>query len=194
VAEEVKQPERNLPIGIILALLVSTLLYMAVAVVALATVPINQLAGHTAPLAYVVESSGYNSHWIAAISLVAIINGALVQIIMASRVLYGMSRMKQLPSWFGHINQRTSTPINATIICSLLVVLLALYFPLATLAKTTSFIILTIFCLVNIALLVLKTRQPGHASHTLQVPYVVPVLGLILCITMLAIQLLQLFS
>lgn len=194
VAEEVKQPERNLPVSIVLALLISTLLYMAVAIVALAVVPIDQLAGHPAPLAYVVESSGYNSHWIAAISLVAIINGALVQVIMASRVLYGMSRMKQLPTWFGRINRKTSTPINATIICSLLVVLLALYFPLATLAKTTSFIILTIFCLVNIALLILKTRQQGHVSHTLQVPYAVPALGLILCIAMLAIQLLQLFS
>ena len=194
VAEEVKQPERNLPISIVLALLISTLLYMAVAIIALAVVPIDQLAGHPAPLAHVVETSGYNSHWIAAISLVAIINGALVQIIMASRVLYGMSRMKQLPTWFGHINQRTSTPINATILCSLVVVLLALYFPLATLAKTTSFIILTIFCLVNIALMTLKARQHEAIDNTLRVPYAIPALGLILCVTMLAIQLLQLFN
>jgi amino acid transporter len=194
VAEEVKQPERNLPLGIVLALVLSTLLYMAVALIAVAVVPVEQLAGHSAPLAQVVESSGYNSQWIAAISLVAIVNGALVQVIMASRVLYGMASMKQIPAWLGRVNPMTATPINATLICAIAIALLAFYFPLATLAKTTSFIILTIFCLVNLALLKLKRRSQGAPSAVFQVPSFIPLLGLLLCLAMLLIQTASLFT
>jgi amino acid transporter len=188
VAEEVKQPERTMPLAIILALLFPTLLYLAIAMIALAVVPAEQLANHPAPLAEVVKISGYNSQWIAGISLMAIINGALVQMIMSSRVLYGMASMKQLPIWLGHVNPSTSTPINATLICAGIIALLAFYFPLATLAKTTSFIILMIFCLVNLALLKLKKRSQGVPSQSMQVPTFVPVIGLLLCLAMLLIQ------
>lgn len=194
VAEEVKNPQRNLPLGILIALLFSTLLYMAVAIIALAVVPVNELAGHPAPLAKVVASSGYNNYWIAVISLIAIINGALVQIIMASRVLYGMAAMKRLPSSLAKLHPKTATPINATLWSAAAILILALWLPLATLAKTTSFIILTIFLLVNIALLAIKRRPSETPYQGLTLPAFVPLLGLLLCVAMLASQLLSVFS
>ena len=91
MAEEVKNPRRNLPIAILLALVISTLLYMLVAVVCVLTVPVEVLATSDAPLAAVIEAAGLSANIsIGPIGMVAVVNGALIQIVMAARVLYGM--------------------------------------------------------------------------------------------------------
>jgi len=102
VAEEVKDVERNMPVAILLTLGIVTLLYVALMVVAVFALPPAELAASEAPLAYLYQRyTGGNATTISLIGLFAIINGALIQVIMAARVLYGLSSMGQLAGIFG---------------------------------------------------------------------------------------------
>ena len=110
------------------------------------------------------------------ISLVSVLNGALIQIIMASRVLYGMSRQGWLPPRLGRVNARTRTPLLATGIVTALVLLFALWLPLVSLAKLTSYVILIVFSLINLSLWLIKTRAP-QPEDIRTVPLWVPIVG-----------------
>jgi len=159
VAEEVKQPSRNLPRAILLALGISTLLYFAVAVVTISVVTPEQLAGSAAPLAFVYQQASHSDPaLITVISMVAVINGALIQIIMASRVCYGMGSRGWAPAWLARVNPVTRTPLPATLVVTALVMLMALWLPIESLARATSFFILLVFALVNLSLWRIKHR------------------------------------
>ncbi|MBW2466111.1 MAG: amino acid permease, partial [Deltaproteobacteria bacterium] len=130
VAEEVKQPERNMPLGIILTLLISTVLYFLVAFVAVMVVPVESLQQSKAPLALVYQNStGKDPVLISIISLFAVINGALIQIIMSTRILYGMSSQKWLPTIFARVNRHTHTPLVTTMLVVSLLLIAALLLP-----------------------------------------------------------------
>jgi len=188
VAEEVRQPGRNLPRAILLALIVSTLLYFLVAVVAIASVPPADLADSDAPLAFLYrEITGRNPVVISLISMFAVINGALIQIIMASRVCYGMSRKRWLPSLFGRVHAVTRTPVVATVSVALLVLVMALWLPVETLAKATSYFLLMVFTLVNLSLWRLK-RSSIHPEGVIRIPLWVPVAGFYASLTFVIIQ------
>ncbi len=191
IAEEVEHPERNLPLGILIALCVSTVIYLLVVLVALTSVPMDQLAESKAPLALVYQHvTGQSPIIISVIGLLAVINGALVQIIMAARIFYGMSAKGWLPRAFGAINPRTRTPVTATIAVCVIVILLALWFPLVHLASTTSFLVLAVFGLVNIALVALKRRQSSIVG-VMPCPLWVPVAGALTSIGLLVAQFLS---
>jgi APA family basic amino acid/polyamine antiporter len=161
VAEEVRNPEKNMPRAIIAALLLTMLLYALVSVVAVVNLAPPQLAASKAPLADVYSAAtGRKPVLISVISLFAIVNGALVQIIMASRIIYGMSRQGWLPACFGRVSQRTRTPVEATLLVTALIMALALWFPLVKLAASTSYLILTVFLLVNLALIRVRAMAP----------------------------------
>jgi APA family basic amino acid/polyamine antiporter len=188
VAEEVKDAPRTLPKAIVLALVISTVLYLAIALVAVLALPINDLASSKAPLATIVEASNNKSTLlISAISLIAVVNGALIQIIMASRVLYGMGNTNLAPHLLAKINPRTQTPLVATGLTVLAVLVLALWLPLVTLAQITSFITLLIFAGVNLALIKLKLRTP-IIQGVVHYPLWVPIMGAMLSIIFLVIQ------
>ena len=188
VAEEVKDAPRLLPKAIIIALIASTLLYLSVAVVAVLSLPIEVLAASDAPLASVIEATGHhNTLLISFISLIAVVNGALIQIIMASRVLYGMGNTGMAFRIFARVNSHTQTPLISTILITITILLLALWLPLVTLAQITSFITLIIFAGVNLALLKLKLRET-HAPGVVHYPVWVPVIGAILSLVLLGIQ------
>jgi basic amino acid/polyamine antiporter, APA family len=179
VAEEVRQPEVNLPRAILAALLLSTLLYIMVALVAVASVPVEILAGSQAPLAYLYQAvTGREPLLITLISLFAVVNGALIQIIMASRVCYGMGCKRWLPLIFSRVHAVTQTPVVATVSVSTAVLVMALYLPIETLAKSTSYFLLLVFCLVNLSLWRLKTRGEQPAG-ILCVPRWIPAAGFI---------------
>ncbi len=134
VAEEVKQPKRNLPRAILLALGLTSFLYVIVSLVAVMTVSPVDLAGNRTPLSVVV-GGGKNAVALSAIGMLAGINGALVQIVMASRVAYGMAKKGQAPQVFARVNRTTQTPIEATIAAAACVLLIAVALPLVTLGK-----------------------------------------------------------
>jgi len=120
-------------------------------------------------------------------------NGALIQIIMASRVLYGMGSLGWLPSALARLNTTTRTPLNATALVSLAVLLFALWLPILSLAKLTRFIILFIFILVDLSLFIIKRRQATPAG-IISVPLWVPMLGFVLSSLFVVYQLWQLVS
>jgi amino acid transporter len=178
VAEEVHQPERNLPRAILLALLISSVLYLLVSLAAITGLPADRLAAADAPLAVLYESiTGSEPLLITLISMFAVVNGALIQIIMASRVCYGMARQRWLPACFGRVYPRTQTPVMATVTVAVLVLLAALWFPIAALAKATSFFLLVVFALVNLSLWRLKRHGATGVSDMFCVPRWVPVTG-----------------
>jgi APA family basic amino acid/polyamine antiporter len=186
MAEETKDVQRTLPAAILLSLIIATALYVAVATVATLAVPMDQLAGHEAPLALIVESRGLRPELIAAISLLAVINGALIQIVMASRVLYGLATGGNAWRHFARVDSRTRTPLVATLFVATLLLVLTLGFSLGNLARTTSFVTLLIFTLVNASLWQLKQRQVPHLAFS--TPRFVPAAGFLLCAGMLLFQ------
>lgn len=186
IAEEIKQPETVLPVAILTAVILSTLLYIIVSIAALSVLPPERLANSTAPLADVVMAKGYSSAWIGFISLVAVINGAIVQLIMASRVIYGMARKELLPIGLATVHPVTATPIFATLVSISVTILLALFFPLASLAQATSVVVLTVFALTNLSLIRLNKQQPQQA--TVHYPDWIPCVGASLCVLMLVLK------
>ncbi len=189
VAEEVKKPRKNLPRAIILALVITTLLYLCVSLVAILSMDINKLAASKAPLATLYEhKTGSSPVLISCISIIAVINGALVQIIMGSRVLYGLSNQGWLPSLLSRVNAKTGTPVHATLLLSLIIVTMALWLPLVTLAHITSMITLSLFFVINWSLLFVKKRDLGHQTGVYIVPIWVPVLGILTTGCMLAVE------
>ena len=186
IAEEVKRPERNLPLAAVLALLIATVLYGLVSVVATSVVSPAELAASDAPLALIYErSTGTSPLPIVAISLFAVVNGALIQIIMGARILYGMARQGWLPSVFSRVWWRTATPVLATVIVVLLTLIFALAMPLERLAELTSLLVLLIFVMVNGALLRVKQRQPV-AEGVRCYPRWVPIVGLVISMGFIA--------
>ncbi|HIP52932.1 MAG TPA: amino acid permease, partial [Chromatiales bacterium] len=181
VAEEVKGVKRNLPLAIVLTLTITTLLYLALATAAVLSVPPEALGESQAPLALVFEHStgGGASTFISLIALFSIINGALIQMIMASRVLYGLASQGLLPRFLAYIHPHTRTPLTATLLVVAFITLLALWFPLAPLARATSVITLAIFSLVNLSLWNVKRREGKEQPQGL--PRWVPATGFLLC-------------
>lgn len=192
VAEEVKQPSRNLPRAIIITLVLSTCLYLLVAVVAVTSLPMDAVTSSRSPLADMVRF--YQPGLvplITAISLLAVVNGALIQIIKGSRVFYGMAKNAMAPAVLAQVSPATRTPLLATALCSALVMVFALALDLVALARMTSFITLLVFTIVNSLLLVLKLRGGAQTPH-FKVPILVPVAGILSCLLFIANELLSL--
>lgn len=180
VAEEVKNPRRNMPIAIVVTLAITTLLYLIVTLIAVVALPLGVLAGTDAPLARVLERGFAGApQIISAISLIAIANGALIQMIMGSRVLYGLGRSRQLPAFLAIVNRRTRTPLYATGLVVAVVGTLAATLPLLSLAKAASLAILVVFATVDLALVLIKRRKRNGPNDSFAVPMAVPLLGFI---------------
>jgi amino acid transporter len=189
VAEEVREPKRTLPRAILLTLLIATVLYVLVAWVALVSVPTDELAQSKAPLALVFERlTGASPHTMSAIAVVATLNGIIVQIIMAARVLYGLARQGSLPARLGAVNAKTRTPLLATLLTTGVVLLLALFLPLQHLADITARLTLVVLALVNLALIRIKIRDVTRPSGFVA-PTWMPWAGLLTCLALLVLDL-----
>jgi len=187
LAEEVKRPERTLPWAIFLTLGLGTLIYFLVTSVAVLSVPIDELAASSAPLSFVFSHiTGASPVVITSIAIVATLNGVIIQIIMASRVLYGLGKQGSVPSVFAKIHTLTRTPLIATGTITAVALTLALVFPLEGLAEWTSRIVLVIFALVNLALLMLKRRGSTAPDGSFTVKIWVPFAGFLTCLAFLA--------
>lgn len=189
VAEEVKRPQRTMPLGIVTALLVTSVLYVLVAITAVSVVPHQELAdvSRGAPLQQITNHAApWLPRWVYGfITLFAVANSVLINYVMGSRMLYGMSRQRLLPGFLGRVNRSRQTPHAA--IFTLMVVVIALSFVggISQLASATSLLLLMVFCIVNAALIVLK-RRPGEARGRFEVPLIVPALGVLACAGLIA--------
>ena len=179
MAEETVDPAKTLPRAILVALVGTTLIYALVSWAAVRAVPLAELAGSKAPLAAVVSTSFAGmGPFLSAVAVVAALNGVLAQIVMAARVLMSLGRNWSPLRIFAAINPRFRTPMRASLLVGGIVVLAALSLPMATLAETTSILLLSIFCAMNAVLLVLK-RRPAP-KPVFEVSPFVPWAGLIL--------------
>ena len=189
IAEEVKNPERTLPAAILLALGIATVLYALVTLVAVLALDQNTLSQSKAPLADVLSStSTINTKTISAVAMLAIVNGALIQMVMASRIFYGMAKKGWLWKGLAKVSDKTQTPVTATWLVIGIIMMLALWFPLEHLARGTSYLVLIVFTLVNAALLSVKRNHPTP-DGIISVPVWVPLVGLITSISLALFQL-----
>lgn len=189
IAEEVKQPRQNLPRAIFAALIITTILYLAIALIAVLSMPVTELAASKAPLAAIyTKVTGEKAFFIGMVGVIAVVNGVLVQIIMATRILYGSARQGWLPSVFADVNARTRTPLLATAVITLLILVMALWLPLLTLAQITSFITLFVFTLINLALVRIKLREPDVVGIRTY-PIIIPICGVVFTSSLLLFQL-----
>ena len=186
IAEETRNPQRTLGYAIFITLGLSTVLYAAVATVAVLAIAPAELALLEAPLAELfLRMTGMSSLAITLIAIVATLNGIIVQIIMTSRVLYGLANKRQLPAVFALVHPVTRTPLVATGIAAGAGLVLALAFPIAGLAEWTSRITLAIFILACSALIRIKLRGTPAPPGTFVVPLWVPIVGVLLCAVLL---------
>jgi basic amino acid/polyamine antiporter, APA family len=160
-AEEAKNPQRDLPIGIIGSLVICTVLYCAVALVITGMIPFDQISPEAA-LATAFESVGRPGYatLISAGAVAGLTTVVMTLLIGASRVLFAMSRDWLLPAPFGRVNSRTGTPLRITISIGLLVALVAALTPVGTLEVMVNIGTLAAFTLVSIAVPVLRRKRP----------------------------------
>lgn len=194
VAEEVKNPERNMPKAILYCVIISTVLYSAVSLVSIMVVSPVELAKSSAPLATVYKAAtGADPVVISLIGLFAVVNGALIQMIMASRLLYGMAQKNWLPQILGRVNATTRTPINSSLLTAIIMLTLALLLDLEKLAEMTSYLVLSVFAMVNLALVRIKLKR-ADASSQLKYSIGFPILGFISCSALVVLQLISEFK
>lgn len=189
-AEEVRDVKRTLPRAMMISLGIVFVFYILIAMALVGTGRLDTIAEASAPLVKAVELAGWPGLPIAIASLFVIVNGALTQIIAASRLLFDIARDERgAPRLFARVSHRTDTPIPATLIIAGTVLTLALLVPLKSLAEMTSFAILIVFVGVNLALMRMKRRsQPDGVPD---IPFFVPVLGAFAAATALAGQIVQ---
>lgn len=179
VAEEAKDPVRTMPKAILLSLAIGTIVYILVAISAVSTMPLGELSASKAPLVGVVERSfpGFPIWIFSLIALFAVGNTALLNFIMGSRVLYGMSSDRLVPAFFGRLHAKTGTPHLAILVIWGVALILTYSGTLVVLAQATSLLLLIVFMIVNAALIVIKRREP-ETEGIFKVPIVVPLLGI----------------
>jgi APA family basic amino acid/polyamine antiporter len=181
VAEETKDPSRVFPRALFLGLGIAGLVYMLVTVIASMAVPTGDLVGSDGPLLEVVDQGplAVSTKLFAAIALFALTNGALINLIMASRLVYGMSRQGIVPEALGRVHGGRKTPWVAILFVAALAAVLIIVGDLDTLADTTVLLLLFVFVCVNSAVLVLRKDKVEHDHF--RTPGVLPVLGVLAC-------------
>lgn len=185
VAEECKNPQRTIPIALISAMAIATLLYMSVAITAVSVVPYKELAAAPAPLAEVMNRAApeFPSWIMTFITLFAVANTALVNYITSSRLIYGMARQGLLPENVGEVHPTRHTPHVAILLLLLVLLPLALVGEIKDLAAATVLLLLIVFAIVNGALFILKKR-PGEPKGSLELSPLIPLAGSLACIVL----------
>ena len=185
VAEELKNPRRDLPLGLVMALVLTVIIYMSVAITAVSVVPWQELAEANAPLAEVMERAApwFPAWTFIGITIFAVANTGLINYVTASRLLYGMSRDGHLPRVLSTIHPQRRTPHVAIVLIFALIVLLILSGDISQLASATVLLLLLVFSVINSALVILKLR-PGEPQGAFELPIAVPAVGAFVSLVM----------
>jgi APA family basic amino acid/polyamine antiporter len=190
MAEETKDPSRVFPRIMLTGLGITGLIYVLVSIAAVAIVPVGQLSDEEVPPLLRVVEAGVPALPVADvypfITMVAVANSALINMLMASRLLYGMAKEDVLPRWLGNVHPGRRTPwasiVFTTLVAFALIVVVSNFMgdeTISTLGGTTALLLLGVFTVVNIAVLVLRRDPVEHA--TFRAPTVIPVLGALTC-------------
>jgi amino acid transporter len=187
MAEEAKNAARSLPLAILISLGLSTALYVTVALVVVAAVPIEQAVSSPAPLLLVIGPDAQASSRIfSGLALVAVSNGVLIQVLVLARLFYGMARRQLLPSWLTPLN-REQVPVRATILAGGLILASTLLLPFHALLHLSTTLTLLLFVQVNLSLclLHLKNRRPELGFR---VPRPLPYIAAFASVALIAVQ------
>jgi len=182
MAEECKRPTKIFPKVLLTGLIATGIIYVLVSISAIALVPVDQLSEGDTPLLQVVEAGApaFPIGIFAFITMFAVANSALINMLMASRLVYGMSRERVLPSPLGRVHPSRRTPYIAIIFTTLLAFgLIAFVGEVPALGGTTSLLLLAVFTVVNIAVLVLRKDEVEHDHF--RAPTFLPVIGAVTC-------------
>jgi APA family basic amino acid/polyamine antiporter len=188
VAEEVKDVSRVYPKALFGALLTAGVVYLLIGLAASAAMAPEQLAGSTSPLLDVVASTGAGiPNWLfSVVALIAVANGALLTMIMSSRLTYGMAEQGLFPSVFSRVLPERRTPWVAIVATTLVAMILTLTGQLESLAATVVLLLLFVFLSTNIAVIVLR-KDPVDHDH-FRIPVIFPYLAIASCILLLTQQ------
>lgn len=182
MAEETKRPSRTFPKVLFAGLAIAALLYLVVSIVAISIVPVEDLAEGDTPLLKVVETGAPAfPPWVfGLITMIAVGNSALINLLMASRLVYGMSEEGVLPRVLGRVNRSRKTPVTAILFTSLLAAGLVTFVgAVPELGGTTALLLLAVFTVVNVAVLVLRSDKVEHEHF--KSPTAVSVAGALSC-------------
>jgi basic amino acid/polyamine antiporter, APA family len=188
MAEETKDPTKTFPKVLLSGLTIAGIVYMLVAIVAVALVPVGTLAESDTPLVEVVKAGAPNlpiEDIFPFISMFAVSNTALINMLMASRLIYGMARQHVLPPVLGVVHPRRHTPWVAILFTTAIAFGLIFYVSafasssaISVLGGTTSLLLLAVFAVVNVAVLVLRRDVQAAGGH-FKTPTVLPIIGFI---------------
>ena len=182
MAEETVDPQRTFPRALFLGLSVAAVVYMLVAFCATSLVPIDVLRGSDQDLLEVIRVGApqFPFALFSLIAMAAVANSALINMMMASRLIYGMAREGIVAARFGAVHREYRTPWVSILFTTVLVLALASWGGVRELGGTTALLLLGVFAVVNVALLVLRGRPVPHAHY--RAPVVLPVLGVATCV------------
>lgn len=185
ISEEVKEPKKTVPRGLIIAIVCSSIIYVLVSLVAVSVISVEDLAVSKQPMADVVAQA---ASWMPPqvfnfIALFAVSNTVLLNLITTSRLIFGMARQGQLPKVLETIHPKRQNPHWAIILSGGVLLTLALLGDITSLAKATSVMLLCSFIVVNASLIILKKKD--KIDGTFEVPIFVPALGMIFCAILL---------
>ena len=185
VAEEVIDAPRVYPRALFGALLTAGAVYLLIGVLASMAMDTDELAGSSSPLLDVVAATGFGvPDWLfGLIALIAVANGALLTMIMSSRLAYGMAEQGLLPAVLGKVLPNRRTPWVAIAATTVIAMALTLTGDLATLAKTVVLLLLFVFISTNLAAIVLRKDKVEHQHFT--APIVLPYLAVASCLVLL---------
>jgi APA family basic amino acid/polyamine antiporter len=195
-SEECRDPQRDVPIGILATLIVCTILYIGVAAVLTGLVPWASVAGDGAPVVnalkrVALEPGAHRLHWVRLAVLIGAIIGMVSSILVfqlgQARVWFAMSRDKLLPDAFSRVHPRFRTPAFATWVAGILVAIPSGLFDVGSLAEMSNIGTLFAFVLVSMGVIVLRYKEPQR-RRGFRVPFgpVIPVLSVLFCILLMA--------
>ncbi|MBU2664545.1 APC family permease [Actinoplanes bogorensis] len=181
MAEETKDPVRIFPKVMLTGLCITGVIYVLVSISSVALVSPEELGEGDAPLLKVVQAgaSAFPLWIFAFITMFAVANSALINMLMASRLLYGMANERVLPKVLGKVHPGRRTPWVGIVFTTVIAFGLIWFADLTALGGTTSLLLLCVFTVVNIAVLVLR-RDPVEHKH-FKAPTAIPVIGAVAC-------------
>jgi amino acid transporter len=182
MVEETTDPQRDFPRAFFVGITITGIVYMLVAFFTTALVPIDVLRETDRDLLEVVRAGApwFPLVLFSFIAMVAVSNTSLINLMMASRLLYGMAKEHAIPQVFGAVHERRRTPWVAIVCTTVIALALAGWSGVRTLGGTTALLLLCVFAIVNLAVLLLRGRPVTHRHY--RAPSWCPVLGFLSCV------------
>ena len=189
MAQETKNPQRNMPIGILGSLAICTVLFVLFGHVLTGLANYTEFKNSAAPVAIAIEKTPYA--WLSSAVILAILIGytsvILVDLLGQSRVFFSMSKDGLLPPVFSRLHPKFNTPAQSTLLLGAFIAVFAGFVPIAVVGEMTSIGTLLAFVMVCLGVLIMRKSNPD-APRPFRTPWVpvVPVLGIVVCLVMMA--------